>query len=324
MTTSHPVSGEAFNAAHDRGPSGRFTRMTHSAGKDLPAPAGPAGDLAERAERRDAAYRTMGSETSIHYESRYEAVRQESLGLAAAALLDSHPDAATLRIQRDETGLHLPVSLADADGGLLEYTADDDTWTRARAVPGGISIEDLAASIEPDEITLPEGVITGYGGGPARSFNHGARNARFYDINLAAAAAATVPLKAAESIDSLPHPSDSRPHPMTQWPEGRARPASVDFSSTGRYADPASGVDHVRARITMANGAAAVGRQARIVSPGTGQKLSAFDELPQIEFSGDWDPYVGSYQELQQVRDTAFEYLSQIQDDRPPQSPFQS
>ena len=316
MTTTQPLSGAAFNAAHDRGPSGKFERMTQSVGSSLPdaAPSAAQLDIADRAARRDKAFRSMTFVAGREQQdaAAYEATRQESLGLAAAALLESHPNAATMRLQLDDTGLHTAVSLADADGGLLEYTADDDAWTMAQPAPG-LTIGDLAASIEPDEITVPEGVITGYGGGPARSFKQGVNNARFYDINLAAAVRTTAPRVPVASAADLPHPFPDAPHPMEKWPEGVQLPASVDFSQSNEYADPSTGVDHVVARITMANGASASARQSRHLSSGAPDPRSSFDKLPQFEFAGDWGPYADAAEELRTVSHTAFEYLAQIQ-----------
>lgn len=313
MTANQPLSGEAFNAAHDRNPSGKFAVMTHGTGSSLPATAAsPAqADIADRAARRDAAFRKItfipGQQQNA---DAYEATRQESLGLAAAALLQSHPDAATMRLQLDDTGLHTAVSLANADGGLLEYTADDDAWTMAQPAPG-LTIGDLAASIEPDEITLPAGVITGYGGGPARSFKHGVNNARFYDINLAAAVRTTKPRVPVTSAADLPHPFDAAAHPMRTWPEIAQLPASVDFGSNKSLV-PGADTDLVTARITMANGATVTGYQTRHLGNMPDTRTS-FDKLPQVEFTGDWEPYAQVASELNDVRDTAYEYLAQIQ-----------
>ncbi|MDQ6752879.1 MAG: hypothetical protein M3017_05600 [Actinomycetota bacterium] len=58
--------------------------------------------------------------------------QHESLQLAAGALLAKYPHAVTLRVWENQDGENNydPISLANADGGLIEDIQEDDDWIR--------------------------------------------------------------------------------------------------------------------------------------------------------------------------------------------------
>jgi hypothetical protein len=120
-----------------------------------------------------------------------------SLRSVAATVLTRFPGAATLRIGADEDGRdeYAPVSIADADGGLLQLSTPeddyDDEWTFETMVQDGPEIRELIADLDFRDDSWTEGV----------GFIHGTgkRQRKTVDINLQAAVNAPDPFIAEEN-----------------------------------------------------------------------------------------------------------------------------
>ena len=108
-----------------------------------------------------------------------------SLRSVAATILARFPGATTLRIGEDPDGHdpYVPVSIADADGGLLELNMPDDgygdEWMFEEMVQDGPDIRELVADLDyrHDDWTEGVGIIHGTG----------KRQSKRIDIDLAAA-----------------------------------------------------------------------------------------------------------------------------------------
>lgn len=113
-----------------------------------------------------------------------------SLRSAAATTLARFPGAATLRVAvQDDTGSYSPISIANADGGLLELnTSYNDPWIAQPMVYDGPNIRDLVEDLDPDDDSWTEGV----------GFVHGRGTRKTVDINLQAAVNAPDPFIAEE------------------------------------------------------------------------------------------------------------------------------
>ncbi|QOT19520.1 hypothetical protein [Paenarthrobacter sp. YJN-5] len=119
-----------------------------------------------------------------------------SLRSVAATVLARFPGAATLRVGADEDGRdeYAPVSIANADGGLLQLNttqADyDDEWMFEQMVQDGPDIRELVADLDFHDDSWTEGV----------GFIHGTgkRQRKTVDINLQAALNAPDPFIAEE------------------------------------------------------------------------------------------------------------------------------
>lgn len=119
-----------------------------------------------------------------------------SLRSVAATVLARFPGAVTLRVGADEDGRdeYVPVSIANADGGLLQLNtpqADyDDEWMFEQMVQDGPDIRELVADLDFRDDKWTEGV----------GFTHGTgkRQRKTVDINLQAALNAPDPFIAEE------------------------------------------------------------------------------------------------------------------------------
>ena len=119
-----------------------------------------------------------------------------SLRGAAALILARFPGAATLRVREDPDGhdSYYPVSIANADGGLLELNMPDDgypdDWMFEQMVEDGPDIRELVADLDYRDDAWAEGV----------GFIHGTgrRQTKMVDINLHAALNAPDPFIAEE------------------------------------------------------------------------------------------------------------------------------
>ena len=119
-----------------------------------------------------------------------------SLRSVAALILARFPGAVTFRIREDPDGHdnYFPVSIAKADGGLLELNmpaADyPDDWMFEQMVEGGPDIRELVADLDHRDDAWTEGI----------GFIHGTgrRQTKMVDINLQAALNAPDPFIADE------------------------------------------------------------------------------------------------------------------------------
>lgn len=119
-----------------------------------------------------------------------------SLRSVAALILARFPGAVTFRIREDPDGQdnYFPVSIANADGGLLELNmpADGypDDWMFEQMVEDGPDIRELVADLDHSDDAWTEGI----------GFNHGTgkRQTKMVDINLQAALNAPDPFIADE------------------------------------------------------------------------------------------------------------------------------
>lgn len=120
-----------------------------------------------------------------------------SLRSVAATILARYPGAATLRVGADEDGrdAYAPVSIANADGGLLQLNtpeADyDDEWMFETMVQEGPEIRELVGDLDFRDDSWTEGV----------GFVHGTgkRQRKTVDIDLRAAVNAPDPFIAEEN-----------------------------------------------------------------------------------------------------------------------------
>lgn len=119
-----------------------------------------------------------------------------SLRSVAALVLARFPGATTLRVREDPDGHdnYFPVSIANADGGLLELNMPDDgypdDWMSEQMVEDGPDIRELVADLDYRDDAWTEGV----------GFIHGTgrRQTKMVDINLQAALNAPDPFIADE------------------------------------------------------------------------------------------------------------------------------
>ncbi|MFB9713902.1 hypothetical protein [Arthrobacter methylotrophus] len=110
----------------------------------------------------------------------------QSLRCLSSAILAKYPDAAVLRIRESEDGENQfdLISLADADGALLELSLDDDSWTMEEPYLTGPDLRELAWALNPKDDSWAEGVA---------EFHGGRKYTRMADINLKAATQAPLP-----------------------------------------------------------------------------------------------------------------------------------
>jgi hypothetical protein len=120
-----------------------------------------------------------------------------SLRSVAATVLARFPGAVTLRVGADEDGrdAYAPVSIANADGGLLELNTPQsdysDEWMFEEMVQDGPEIRELVGDLDFRDDSWTEGVGVIHGTGK--------RQRKSVDINLQAAVNAPDPLIAEEN-----------------------------------------------------------------------------------------------------------------------------
>ncbi|MET4143775.1 hypothetical protein [Arthrobacter sp. UYCo732] len=98
-----------------------------------------------------------------------------SLRSVAATILARFPGATTLRIGEDPDGHdpYVPVSIANADGGLLQLDLPDDgydsEWTFEQMVQDGPDIRELVADLDHRDDSWAEGIAFIHGTGKGQS-----------------------------------------------------------------------------------------------------------------------------------------------------------
>jgi hypothetical protein len=170
---------------------GQFAATTHAEpAVDLSAPAGSPKTVTEHFMDRD----SIANQSQRLYEQLDRMKRIQaahSLRSVAATILARFPGATTLRISEDPDGHdpYVPLSIADADGGLLQLNmpaADyEDDWMFEQMVQDGPDIRELVADLDYRDDAWTEGI----------GFIHGTgrRQTKMIDIDLAAAVNAPDP-----------------------------------------------------------------------------------------------------------------------------------
>lgn len=175
---------------------GQFAATTHAEpAVDLAAPAGSPKTVTEHFMDRDAiANKRQRLYEQLDRMKRIQAAH--SLRSVAATILARFPGATTLRISEDPDGHdpYVPLSIADADGGLLQLNmpaADyEDDWMFEQMVQDGPDIRELVADLDYCDDAWIEGI----------GFIHGTgrRQTKMIDIDLQSALNAPDPFIAEE------------------------------------------------------------------------------------------------------------------------------
>lgn len=171
---------------------GEFTAVGHSDNVPaLGAPSAPAQSAAEifaGLDDIDNRFRRLEQQKDA-----LDKIRQaHALRAAAATIQATWPDAAVLRIEENQEGENQYdlVSLARADGSLIELSLDDAEWGETSLYQDGQDLQGLIFALDMRDESWGDGVA---------EFHGNKRYTRMADINLAAARTAPIPFIESEN-----------------------------------------------------------------------------------------------------------------------------
>lgn len=171
---------------------GEFTAVGHS--DNVPSLGGPAAPAQSAAELFaglddiDSRFRRLEQQKDA-----LDKIRQaHALRAAAATIQATWPDAAVLRIEENQEGENQYdlVSLARADGSLIELSLDDDEWGETALYQDGQDLQGLIYALDKSDESWGAGIA---------EFHGNKRFTRMADINLAAARTAPIPFIESEN-----------------------------------------------------------------------------------------------------------------------------
>lgn len=173
---------------------GEFAATAHS--DNVPAlggtaaPAQSAAEILAGLDDIDARFRRIEQQKEA-----LDKIRQaHALRAAAATIQATWPDAAVLRIEENQDGENQYdlVSLARADGSLIELSLDDEEWGETALYQDGQNLQGLIFALDMKDESWGDGVA---------AFHGDKRRHRMADIDVAAARTAPIPF-----IDSENNP----------------------------------------------------------------------------------------------------------------------
>ena len=162
---------------------GEFAATAHSDNVPvLGAPSQTGAEIFAGLDDIEARYRRLEQQKEA-----LDKIRQaHSLRAAAATIRSNWPDAAVLRIEENQDGENQYdlVSLARADGSLIELSMDDDAWGETAFYQDGDTLQGLIYALDMSDESWGAGIAT---------FHGNKRFSRMADIDLAAARTAPIP-----------------------------------------------------------------------------------------------------------------------------------
>jgi hypothetical protein len=171
---------------------GEFTAVGHS--DNVPAldswtpPAQSTAEIFAGLDDIDARFRRLEQQKDA-----LDKIRQaHALRAAAATVQAMWSDAAVLRIEENQEGENQYdlVSIARADGSLIELSLDDDEWGETDLYQNGQDLKSLIYALDMKDESWGDGIAT---------FHGNKRYTRMADINLAAARTAPIPFIESEN-----------------------------------------------------------------------------------------------------------------------------